>query len=70
MKLTELNLHKPFTHPKMIGAYCIIDGKHWVHRDNVNDFYDENFITTHCLGYYHCSGLCVEDLLSEEWYNV
>ena len=70
MKLTDLDLSKPFTHPDMIGAYCIIDGRNWVHRDNVNDFADETFIRTHCLGHYETWGLCADDLLRDDWRNV
>lgn len=70
MRMTDCDMTKPFTHPDMIGAFCIIDGKNWVHRDCVDDFLDISFIRAHCLGYFSTWGICAEDLMRDDWYNV
>lgn len=60
----------PFTHPDMIGAYAIIDGKNWVHRDNPKDFLNESFIRAHCLGFYGTFGLDAQDITRNDWYLI
>lgn len=71
-----MNIHeaassgKPFCHPDMIGAWLIVDGK-MVHRDNVSDFGNMEFIRLNCVpasdGLYW---LDVSDLLRTDWYIV
>lgn len=71
MNLCEaLEYGKPVCHKDMIGAYMVFwyDGKpHWIHRDNVRDFEDVNFLVQHCLGYPYLWGLETEDLLRDDW---
>jgi hypothetical protein len=71
MKLTDCDLTRPFTHPGFIGAFCIIDGRFWIHRDNPEDFKDEAFIREHCSPVKrHIDDLTAFDLLRTDWYNV
>ena len=70
MRMTDCDMTKPFTHPEMIGAYCIVDGKSWVHRDCVDDFKNMEYIRNVCLGFYETWGLCADDLLRNDWRNV
>ena len=70
MKLTDCLMSKPFTHPDMIGAFCIIDGNHWVYRDCVDDFRDMDFIRKNCIGYYGLFGVTASDLIRDDWFNI
>jgi len=73
-----MNIHeaaksgKVFKNPGMIGAWKIVDGQ-MVHRDNEEDFMEEDFIRTYCLS---SAGLGssgelywmdVNDLLRTDW---
>lgn len=72
MKLTDCDLSKPFAHPDMIGAYCLYDGKHWVHRDNPEDFKDEAFIREHCIPSNNIALRYMEPgwVTRGDWYNL
>ena len=73
-----MNIHeaassgKPFLHPDMIGAWMIVDGQ-LVHRDNITDFKDMQWIRMNCLwpqDYVHRNDLywmTTNELLRTDW---
>ena len=71
-----MNIHEaaisgmPFCHPDMIGAWLIVDGK-MVHRDNVADFENMEFIREWCVPVNRwLYWLDVSDLMRTDWYIV
>lgn len=72
-----MNIHeaatsgKPFRHKDMIGAWAIVDGM-MVHRDNVRDFEEMDWIKENCLPIAHKPNdglywMCVSDLTRTDW---
>lgn len=72
-----MNIHeastsgRPFTNPDMFGAWMIVDGE-LVHRDNIRDFNDMEWIRSNCVGdrwtdkkslYW----MTVSDLMRSDW---
>lgn len=60
---------RPFFHPQMIGAYMIIDDV-LIHRDNMSDFNDLDWIRANCLCMTRRNdlfGMTPDDLLRNDW---
>lgn len=61
---------KPFYHSDMIGAFLIVD-EYLVHRDNISDFDDMNWIRQNCipnkLPRDSCGLLSTYDLIRVDW---
>ena len=76
-----MNIHeaaksgKPFRNPDMIGAWVIIDGRFLVHRDNILDFKDMDWVYENCIAGVDKKNdrpidlywMTVEDLLRDDW---
>jgi hypothetical protein len=76
-----MNIHevaksgKPFRNPSMIGAWVVIDGHFLVHRDNVSDFKDMDWIYENCISNVDKKSdrpvdlywMTVDDLLRDDW---
>lgn len=76
-----MNIHeaaksgKPFRNPDMIGAWIVIDSHFLVHRDNVSDFKDMDWVYENCISNVDKKSdmpvdlywMTVEDLLRDDW---
>ncbi len=76
-----MNIHeaaksgKPFRNPSMIGAWAVIDNQFLVHRDNISDFKDMDWIYENCISHVDKKSdrpvdlywMNVEDLLRDDW---
>lgn len=70
-----MNIHeaaksgKPFYNPDMIGAWLIVNSC-LIHRDNISDFSDMEFIKNNCLSSKSDKDLYwmdTQDLLRDDW---